>query len=328
MHRAKFYTSVCLAVLLLALTLSLAAPAAAQPLSGPEFIPLATPCRALDTRVTGPALQANVPMTIQIGGVTTGGTDCGVPTTAAGAALNFTITQAQGAGHMAAWPSGDLPQTAAVNFGAGEDMGNAIDIGLGAGGMVIVQSIVNTHLVVDVYGYFTDVEELGNGNTALGERALVSNTSGFNNTATGVRALESNTTGGFNTAMGFQALLSNTTGVQNTATGSIALSNNTTGSVNTATGPAALFNNTAGNANTATGYSALINNTTGNDNTATGVNALRFNTTGISNTAMGVNALGHNDTGTDNTAMGDQALAATSPRAATTSPSGAAPGPI
>ena len=59
--------------LLLALTLSLATSAAAQPLSGPEFIPLATPCRALDTRVTGTPLQANVPRTIQIGGVTTGG---------------------------------------------------------------------------------------------------------------------------------------------------------------------------------------------------------------------------------------------------------------
>ena len=67
--------------LLFALTLSLAATAAAQPLSqgviGPEFIPLATPCRALDTRVTGTPLAANVPTPIQIGGVTTGGANCG-----------------------------------------------------------------------------------------------------------------------------------------------------------------------------------------------------------------------------------------------------------
>ena len=44
----------------LALTLSLATAAAAQPLSGPEYIPLVTPCRALDTRVTGTPLLANV----------------------------------------------------------------------------------------------------------------------------------------------------------------------------------------------------------------------------------------------------------------------------
>ena len=49
-----------------------------------------------------------------------------------------------------------------------------------------MQSIVNTHLVVDVYGYFTDVEELAGFNTALGDRALLNNTTGTLNTATGV----------------------------------------------------------------------------------------------------------------------------------------------
>ena len=61
---------------------------------------------------------------------------------------------------MTAWPSGALPLTAAVNFVPGEDVGNEVDIGLGAGGTVLVQSIVGTDLVVDIYGYFTDVEEL------------------------------------------------------------------------------------------------------------------------------------------------------------------------
>ena len=63
---------------------------------------------------------------------------------------------------MVAWPSGPLPETSVVNFDPGEDVANAVDIGLGAGGTVLVQSIVDTHLVVDIYGYFTDVEELGN----------------------------------------------------------------------------------------------------------------------------------------------------------------------
>ena len=43
----------CVMLFVLALTLSLAATAAAQPLSGPEFIPPATPRRAPDPRVTG-----------------------------------------------------------------------------------------------------------------------------------------------------------------------------------------------------------------------------------------------------------------------------------
>ena len=228
-------------LILLALTLSLAATAAAQPLSqgviGPEFIPLLTPCRALDTRVTGTPLQANVSRTIQIGGA------CGVPTTAVGAALNFTVTQPQAPGHMAAWPSGPLPPTAAVNFSAGEDAGNAIDVGLSSGtpvGSVLVQSIVATHLVVDVYGYFTDVEVLPGFNTALGAFALNNNTTGTHNTAAGWQALRSNTTGLDNTATGIIALPSNTTGERNTATGTFALRFNTTGNSNTATGESAL----------------------------------------------------------------------------------------
>src|SRR5436305_2013852 len=58
-----------------------------------------------------------------------------------------------------------------------------------------------------------------NQNTAEGEDALFSLTTGDNNTANGYRALHENTTGGFNTANGYRALYSNTTGGGNTATG-------------------------------------------------------------------------------------------------------------
>jgi hypothetical protein len=211
--------------LLFALTLSLAATAVAQPLSGPEFIPLATPCRALDTRIDrffgapGPPLDANVPRTIQIGGNLTGGpTICGVPITAVGAALNFTITGAQGAGHLRVWPSGPLPLASVVNFVPGEDVANSVDIGLGAGGTVLVQSLATTHLVVDIYGYFTG-GELAGSNTALGESAFFSNTTGGSNTALGATALHGNTTGNFNTAVGSSSLSFNTTGNNNTALG-------------------------------------------------------------------------------------------------------------
>ena len=56
------------------------------------------------------------------------------------------------------------------------------------------------------------------------------------NTAIGSRALQSNTTGGWNTANGANALYSNTTGYGNTANGSQALNRNTMGSSNTANG--------------------------------------------------------------------------------------------
>src|SRR6266480_2511194 len=64
------------------------------------------------------------------------------------------------------------------------------------------------------------------------------------NTAEGDFALESLTTGEFNTALGNDALFSNTQGAQNTATGAGALLTNTLGNQNTATGAGALFSNT------------------------------------------------------------------------------------
>jgi len=58
------------------------------------------------------------------------------------------------------------------------------------------------------------------GNTAEGDNALFSLTTGTSNTATGLAALGSNTTGDFNTAEGSSALLFNTTGSQTPPTGS------------------------------------------------------------------------------------------------------------
>jgi hypothetical protein len=146
-----------------------------------------------------------------------------------------------------------------------------------------------------------------NGNTATGFEALFSNTTGIQNTANGVQALLNNTTGNNNTANGLNALRNNTVGINNTANGRSALQNNTTGYYNTANGYVALLSNTTGYDNTATGVSALLNNTIGNFNTASGVSALNRNTTGYDNTATGVSALLNNTIGNFNIALGVEA---------------------
>jgi hypothetical protein len=143
-------------------------------------------------------------------------------------------------------------------------------------------------------------------NTAIGAGTLLANT-GDDNTATGAAALLNNTTGFNNTANGSHALLSNTTGVDNTATGHAALVYNTTGAHNVANGDAALALNTTGNDNTAIGYETLFYNT-GNSNTANGYQTLFYNSTGAENTANGYQALYSNTTGTLNVANGYQAL--------------------
>jgi hypothetical protein len=162
------------------------------------------------------------------------------------------------------------------------------------------------------------------GNTAEGQNALLSLTTGRYNTAVGFLSLEVNTTNNFNTAIGAgalfvnaadgntatgaAALLSNTSGVGNTANGSFALSSNTTGNHNTAIGNGALQNTTTTGGNTAIGHSALANNSTGELNTATGASALLSNTTGSANTVTGNGVLEGNTTGNHNTAMGTVAL--------------------
>jgi hypothetical protein len=144
------------------------------------------------------------------------------------------------------------------------------------------------------------------GNTAEGQNALLSLTTGAFNTAVGFLSLRSNTTGQLNTAIGAGTLLANTAD-QNTATGALALLSNTTGAGNTANGVNTLFHNTTGDSNTAIGGDALVTNTTGSAYTALGIDVLRNNVDGNFNTGVGINALFQN-TASNNTAVGFDAL--------------------
>ena len=143
-------------------------------------------------------------------------------------------------------------------------------------------------------------------NTAEGQNALLSRTTGTFNTAIGFFSLRALTTASFCTGLGAGTLLANTAG-ENTATGAGALLSNTTGSGNTADGAFALLSNATGFRNAATGRFALFNNITGSFNTAHGVDALYSNTTGDGNTANGLSALAFNTTGAFNIALGTSA---------------------
>jgi hypothetical protein len=127
------------------------------------------------------------------------------------------------------------------------------------------------------------------------------------NTAEGQDALFSRTTGNFNTAIGAHALFANTTGFANTAVGAFSLDANQGGDRNVAVGQGALGSN-LGHNNVAVGFKALFNNTTsGNSSQAFGFQALFHQTIGLYNNGFGWNALFSNVTGDNNTAMGDGA---------------------
>jgi Chaperone of endosialidase len=166
-------------------------------------------------------------------------------------------------------------------------------------------------------------------NTAEGENALLSLTSGLGNTGVGWYALSSNTDASFNTgvgggalalnnadsntAIGTAAMLLNTSGAENTAVGTTALLYNDSGNSNNAVGAFALHDNIDGDGNIAFGAGALFKNIHASFNTAIGAQALFFNdVTGNnlaqSNTAVGASALNSNTDGDSNTAVGDRAL--------------------
>lgn len=115
-----------------------------------------------------------------------------------------------------------------------------------------------------------------------------------------------------NTATGEDALFSVTTGEANTATGFLSMYFNTTGSSNSAHGAYALYRNTSGIKNSAYGHGVLSWNTSGYDNTALGNFSLRSNATGYRNTAIGWQTMYYSGDGsyisTYNTAVGNNSL--------------------
>ena len=158
------------------------------------------------------------------------------------------------------------------------------------------------------FGYQTLNVNGGFNNTAIGYKALSSNTTGYYNTAIGTSALYKNTTGYVNVANGVSALYSNDNGDNNIAIGFSALYSNVSGSRNVALGSHALNGNKDGTFNIAVGSDALYSNTSGEYNIATGRDALYYNTTGINNTASGWQALYSNISGNNNIAIGTFSL--------------------
>jgi hypothetical protein len=167
----------------------------------------------------------------------------------------------------------------------------------------------------------------GNYNTAIGDAALRSNTTGRRNTAVGTYAMYANVGGYYNSAFGSLVLYSNTSGNYNNAFGNQTLQYNTIGNNNNAFGMGALGLNVDGSDNVAMGYLALQIGTSpdrvvaigtqaayrydGADTVAIGYQALsNVGANGLYNIAIGSASMGAMTTGSSNVAIGRRALAA------------------
>jgi len=144
-------------------------------------------------------------------------------------------------------------------------------------------------------------------NTAVGDGALISNTTGTNNTAVGSGAGYSIAGAAENSYFGYRAGYSHAnSGNYNTAVGSNALSNGIAPNFSVAIGYNAL-SNTSGSQNVAVGATTLQLVTSGGSNTAIGTGALTNATTSDQNTAVGNVAGSSITTGSNNTCIGYQA---------------------
>lgn len=162
---------------------------------------------------------------------------------------------------------------------------------LAGGGGQVADNLTSTSITASLSANMG--RALRNAN-AIGENALISNTTGQYNTAFGISALQKNTTGPQNTAVGFMGMQENLSGGQNIAIGTYTLISNTSGSSNIAIGNSALPNNTQGNGNTAVGAgNVLLFNATANYNTAVGYSAATMDSSANSysnSTCIGANS--------------------------------------
>ena len=127
---------------------------ASDPSAPLAFFPV-PPCRLVDTRnsngpLGGPMLNANTSRTFPL---LSG--SCGIPGTAKAYSLNFTVVPQGALGYLTTWPTGQSqPFVSTLNALTGAIAANAAIVPAGTSGSVDVFVTNNTHLVVDINGYF------------------------------------------------------------------------------------------------------------------------------------------------------------------------------
>jgi lysophospholipase L1-like esterase len=125
----------------------------AQSTSPLQYVPLPTPCRAVDTRVAGGPIAAGTSQTFDPAGGA-----CNIPAPADGViayAMNVTVVPHGSLGFLTVWPAGEPQPTAStLNSFDGRVKANAAIVGGGNGGEVSTYASNTADLVLDVSGYF------------------------------------------------------------------------------------------------------------------------------------------------------------------------------
>ena len=137
---------------------------------GVGYVPLAAPCRVVDTRVVGGALAAGGSRAFQVAGsgkseaLAQGGTltGCGIPAGVTAAEVTVTAISPSGSGFVRVTPNnGSNPTATFLSYSSGIGIANTGTVTLSAAGDgkdLLVRNFVGaTQLVIDVQGYFSAV---------------------------------------------------------------------------------------------------------------------------------------------------------------------------
>lgn len=127
---------------------------------GTGFAPV-DPARVLDTRpseeqglrpVTKEKIGGATELTVQVTDI-----DGYVPADGVSAvSLNVTVAQPEDFGYVTVYPCGTRPEVSSVNYVAGQIVANAVIAPVSDEGEICLYSLANTHVVVDINGYFPD----------------------------------------------------------------------------------------------------------------------------------------------------------------------------
>ena len=114
----------------------------------------ASPCRLIDTRLTGGPIQGGTSQSFtipQLGG-------CNIPTTAAAYSLNVSVVPEGPLGFLTIWPTGEVrPIVATLNSLDGRIKADAAIVPAGTNGAVSVYVTNTSNIVLDINGYFEPV---------------------------------------------------------------------------------------------------------------------------------------------------------------------------
>jgi hypothetical protein len=115
------------------------------------------PRRLLDTRIgLGAAkakLQPGTPIKLQVAGGSSGLPAGGV----SAVTLNLTATEPDRAGWLAAYPCDQpLPGTSNVNYLANQTIPNSVTVPVAEDGTVCIATLSPTHVVADLFGWFSN----------------------------------------------------------------------------------------------------------------------------------------------------------------------------